>query len=140
MKKLRSLFRAKRGFSPVIASLTLMLLAVASGFILYGYVMGWLGGVPQVPTTVKGQLQFDSLANNSTHILVYIRNVGGKTLDLTNGAVYLNGVKESHLSGLLEIGAVTDVGFTYVCTTKSWYVVTVVYKDGTAVAQSFQAM
>jgi len=138
MKTLGELWRAKRAFSPVIASLILMLLAVAAGVVVYAYVMGWLGGATQNPTTTKGQLQFDSLANNSTDILIYVRNVGGKTLDL--GAVYIDGAQNSTFSGIsLEIGEVADASLAYACVADTWYVVTVVCEDGTTVAQSFQA-
>ena len=139
MQKLKELFRAKRAFSPVIASLTLMLLAVASGIILYGYIMRWTGGITPISTTMKGQLQYDSLANNSTHILIYVRNVGGKTLDLTNGAVYIDGAKELTLSGSLSIGAVKDASLAKVCTAETRYIVTVSCMDGTTVSESLQA-
>ena len=135
----KKLLRAKRAFSPVIAALILMLLAVAAGVVVYAYVMGWMGGATQNPSTVKGQLQYDSLANNSTDILIYVRNVGGKTLDLTNGAVYIDGAHNSTLSGTLTVGDVKDASLAYVCTANIWYIVTVVCEDGTTVSQSFQA-
>ena len=139
MRIWKKLLRAKRAFSPVIAALILMLLAVAAGVVVYSYVMGWMGGATQNPTTTKGQLQYDSLANNATHILVYVRNVGGRTLDLTNGAVYVDGVEELALSGSLAVGEVKDVGFAFTCVADSSYIVVVCCKDGTTIAQSFRA-
>jgi len=139
MSILKKMLRTRKGFSPVIAVLILMLLAVAAGVVVYSYVMGWLGGATQQSPTQKGQLQFDSLNNNSTHILIYVRNVGSKTLDLTNGAVYVDGVKNATLTGSLAIGALKDASVAYVCTTDTWYEVKVVTEDGTTVSQSFQA-
>lgn len=139
MNVLKKMLRTKGGFSPVIAVLILMLLAVAAGVVVYSYVMGWLGGSTTQSSTSKGELQFDSLGNNSTHILIYFRNVGSKTLDLTNGAVYIDGVRNSTLSGSLTIGNVKDASLAYVCTAETWYEVKVVTEDGTTVSQSFQA-
>ena len=82
MKSLRRMFRAKRAFSAVIASLILMLLAVAAGVVVYAYVMGWIGGATQNPTHT-GQMQFDSLsatAATNGSIQVYVRNIGGINL------------------------------------------------------------
>jgi flagellin-like protein len=39
-----SILKNRRAFSAVIASLILMLLAVAAGGVVYAYVMGWIGG------------------------------------------------------------------------------------------------
>ncbi|MFZ1039187.1 MAG: archaellin/type IV pilin N-terminal domain-containing protein, partial [Candidatus Bathyarchaeia archaeon] len=92
MKSLRRMFRAKRAFSAVIASLILMLLAVAAGVVVYAYVMGWIGGATQNPTHT-GQMQFDSIyasAGSSGKIKMYVRNVGGVDLNLSK--IYISGV------------------------------------------------
>jgi hypothetical protein len=90
----------KTAFSAVIASLILMLLAVAAGVVVYGYVMGWIGGAQQNPTST-GKLQIDSIvayAGPATgNITLYVRNVGA--VSLTPSSIYVNGAR--HLQQLL---------------------------------------
>jgi hypothetical protein len=92
--KMKRRFRAKKAFSAVIASLILMLLAVAAGVVVYAYVMGWIGGATGHDAGQYGELSLDTAyayANatigNQT-ITAYVRNVGGKLV--TPNAAYVN--------------------------------------------------
>ena len=55
------------------------------------------------------------------------------------GRLEVDGAEEMALSGSLAVGEVIDIGFAYTWVAETWYIVTVVCKDGTTVAQSFQA-
>jgi hypothetical protein len=142
--KMKHRFKAKKAFSAVIASLILMLLAVAAGVVVYGYVMGWIGGTTQNPTRT-GQMQFDSLSalTNGT-IFAYVRNTGGMNLTVSN--IYVGGVNKTFTflpGSSFEIPVLSVEGFnvTYGATmTKNYfYEVAVVCNDGTTVSQSVQA-
>jgi len=143
MRILRRLLRAKGGFSPVISALILMLLAVASGVVVYAYVMGWLGGATNIPSGTKGELQFDSLyatAGSPGTITVYIRNVGQK--ELTISRVYVNGQNMSFTLSdyILSVGEVSGtVSVSYTMTAGLTYEVKVTCTDGTSVSQSVEA-
>jgi hypothetical protein len=140
---LRCLPRAKGGFSSVIAALILMLLAIAAGVVVYGYVMGWLGGATNVPSSTKGALQFDSLyarAGSPGNITIYVRNVGQKVLTLSR--VYVNGANQTfslskytlnvgEVSGLISVPFPMTAGLTYE--------VRVSCTDGTTISQSVEA-
>jgi len=67
-----------RGISTFIATLLLMVLAVAAGAIIYAYTMGYLGGLGSSKT--PGTLSLDSAKaeNNSgkLKITAYVRNIG----------------------------------------------------------------
>ena len=84
------MLKNKRAFSAVIASLILMLLAVAAGVVVYAYVMGWIGGATTNPRQT-GHLSFDTAyaSVSTSKIMLAIRNVGGTSLVLDQ--VYLNG-------------------------------------------------
>jgi len=141
--KISDMLRSKRAFSPVIAALILMLIAVAAGVVLYGYIMGWLGGATNVPPSTKGELQFDSLyatAGSPGTIMVYVRNVGQKEMTLSR--VYVNGENKTftlsdytlsidEVSGAISISHTMTAGYTYevkaTCT------------DGTSISQSVEA-
>lgn len=147
MNALEKLFRSKRGFSPVIAALILMLLAVASGVVVYAYVMGWLGGATQTPGGTKGELQFDSIYGDATNDLmkIYVRNIGQK--DLTLDKIYVDGVAYANATTLTTSLTMSSVaylevpasGVTLSLTAGKFYEVKVVCTDGTTVAQSVEA-
>ena len=135
-------YRAKKAFSAVIASLILMLLAVAAGVVVYGYVMGWIGGTTQNPTHT-GQLQFDSIhADASSDIIkIYVRNVGGIDLNVTK--IYVEGTDTSNntaiTDGKLDVQNVIYLEVNYTMTKNYFYGVAVTCKEGTTVSQSVQA-
>jgi hypothetical protein len=150
--KMRRLFRSKKAFSAIIASLILMLLAVAAGVVVYSYVMGWIGGATTNPRQT-GHLSFDTLYASVTtkNISVAVRNVGGTNLTLSD--VYVQGV---NMTGYCTIGntslitngyslSVQQVANLLINATStgmavgSYYNVQVVCKDGTMISQSVQA-
>lgn len=143
MKILKEMLRAKRAFSPVIAALILMLLAVAAGVVVYAYVMGWIGGATTTGGGTKGELQFDSLHANTTHITIYVRNVGGK--DLLLSKIYVDGTEKANETAIADAGvsitvqSVAYLNVTHTMTTGYFYEVKVTCKDGTSVSQSVEA-
>lgn len=141
MKKMKTLFGRKRAFSPVIASLILMLLAVAAGVVVYSYVMGWLGGATQTSGGVKGDLQFDSLWHNTSHIIFTLRNVGHDSL--TPDAVYVEGLKKSLASGSFAALVVntesSELMVAHTGTPGYYYEVKVTCTDGTTASQAVEA-
>lgn len=142
MKSLRRMFRAKRAFSAVIASLILMLLAVAAGVVVYAYVMGWIGGTTQNPQRT-GQMQFDSIyaSAGTGKIKMYVRNVGGADVNLSK--IYISGVDIANNTSFdgysLAVQTVAYLEANCTMTKNYFYEVAVTCKDGTSVAQSVQA-
>jgi FlaG/FlaF family flagellin (archaellin) len=141
--EMKRVFRSKKAFSAVIASLILMLLAVAAGVVVYAYVMGWIGGTTQNPTRT-GQMQFDSLSAKAAtnNIQMYIRNVGGTNLTISK--IYVEGIDTANQTAIttgttLGVQNVDFVNVTYTMTKNYFYEVAVVCKDGTTVSQSVQA-
>jgi len=65
----------RKGISTFIATLILMVLAVAAGVVIYAYVMGYLGGF-STPQTM-GALSLDNANLDATAGLnAYVRNIG----------------------------------------------------------------
>jgi len=139
---MKKIIKSVKGFSPVVAALILMLLAVAAGVIAYGYVMGWIGGATQTSGVQPGELQFDSIYADASEnkIKMYVRNIGGKTLTIDK--IYVNGVaypNATEISGSLGIGEVAYLEVSVSLTAGYFYEVKVTCTDGTTVAQSVQA-
>ena len=80
--------KSKKGVSPIIATLLLIVIAVAAAVVTYSFVMGFIGGVG---TGQSGQAQFvvDTYNVNTSHATIYVRNIGTKNVGLN--AVYING-------------------------------------------------
>jgi len=141
--KRKQLFKSKRAFSAIIASLILMLLAVAAGVVVYAYVMGWIGATQQNPTST-GKLEVDSIVASTSTIKMYVRNVGGS--DLVLNKTYVEGVfvansttAISDTTGALPIQATAYIELSYTMTKHNFYAVSVVCKDGTRIDTSVEA-
>lgn len=155
MKITKKLFGIKRkAFSPVIASLILMLLAVAAGVVVYGYTMGWIGGATGAPGGTQGEMQYDSIRIDvsDSNVTMYVRNTGSK--NLTIDYIYIEGTGYSAnnatlidiTSTSLTVNSVMKIqvdtssidsiytGQTFVADYS--YEVKVVCADGTTVSQS----
>ena len=85
-----------RGISTFIATLLLMVLAVAAGAIIYAYTMGYLGGLGS--STTPGTLSLDSakatystISDDETKynvtITAYVRNIGKGNVTLDKAYV-----------------------------------------------------
>ena len=143
MKKNRRILTNRKAFSAVIASLILMLLAVAAGVVVYAYVMGWIGSATNNPTHT-GHLSFDTIYANATAgtVKIYVRNVGGTNLTISK--IYVDGIDTANETAIttgttLGVQDVHFVNVTYTMTKNYFYEVAVVCKDGTTVSQSVQA-
>jgi len=145
METAKRMRKSQKAFSEVVAALILMLIAVASGVLLYGYIMGWLGGATQNPGVTKGELQFDSIYANATAgtIKIYVRNVGSK--DLLLDRIYIAGTNKANATAIpdagvqLSIQSVAYLEVSHTMTAGYTYEVKVTCKDGTSVAQSVEA-
>ena len=144
MRKIKKLFRAKRAFSPVIAALILMLLAVAAGVVVYSYTMGWVGGATKSEGGQYGELSLDAataVASTNT-ITAYVRNIGGKSV--TPHKAYVDDSQATSITpttaidegdvATLTINA-TNPGLTAGTT----YEVKIVCTDGTSLTFSVKA-
>lgn len=141
--KIKRLIGNKVAFSAIIASLILMLLAVAAGVVVYAYVMGWIGSAQQNPTST-GKIQFDSIVANAGtpgSVGMYVRNIGGT--DLVLDKMYVNGVAYSNATTLsgdpLAIQGTAYLRLSCNMDVNKFYEVKVVCTDGTTVSTSVQA-
>ncbi|MGF3498080.1 MAG: archaellin/type IV pilin N-terminal domain-containing protein [Candidatus Methanosuratincola sp.] len=82
--------KCKKGVSPIIATLLLIVIAVAAAVVTYSFVMGFIGTSTN-PSGQQGQLTYDAYTFDSStdELTVYIRNTGSKALTLS--ACYIGG-------------------------------------------------
>ncbi|MEN3056480.1 MAG: archaellin/type IV pilin N-terminal domain-containing protein [Candidatus Methanosuratincola petrocarbonis] len=127
--------KCKKGVSPIIATLLLIVIAVAAAVVTYSFVMGFIGTSTN-PSGQQGQLTYDAYTfdADSGTLSVYIRNTGTKTVTIQN--CYVNGIQNStSLVGTTTIapGAVERINATdYTGITSGvGYTVRFVCTDGT---------
>ena len=125
-----------RGISTFIATLLLMVLAVAAGAIIYAYTMGYLGGLGSSKT--PGTLSLDSAkASVSDHkITAYVRNIGKGSITIDK--IYVEDISISSAnvtyspSSTISEGSVVKIEITYWnLETGKTYEVKLVATDGT---------
>jgi len=71
--------RSRRGISPVLATLILIVIAVVAGLVVYGWIMGWIGAQRRRAAVA---LAVSVIRTNSTSYTVEIRNVGSVKVTL----------------------------------------------------------
>ncbi len=122
-----------RGISTFIATLLLMVLAVAAGAIIYAYTMGYLGGLGSSKT--PGTLSLDSAKaeNNGgkLKITAYVRNIGKGSV--TIDVAYVDGEQVDLTDVTIDEGSVGTITITTNITYEAGktYEVKLVATDGT---------
>jgi len=105
---LKKLARSRKAISPVIATLLLILVAVASGLVLYSYVMGYLGSMTKGGSSMQGVLSLDSATATTSSITAYVRNVG--SVSITINRAYIDGTNATSVTAAsIAPGAVGQV-------------------------------
>ncbi|MEN3053444.1 MAG: archaellin/type IV pilin N-terminal domain-containing protein [Candidatus Methanosuratincola petrocarbonis] len=129
--------KSKKGVSPIIATLLLIVIAVAAAVVTYSFVMGFIGTSTN-PSGQQGQLTYDAYtftANPSDDdvLSVYIRNIGTKAVTISD--CYIGGQKADVTStdNVISPGTVKLVtaNASQTITAGTGYTVRFVCTDGT---------
>lgn len=79
----------KRGISPIIATLLLILIAIAAGVVVYAYVIGFIGNSTQNSGATTDTLSIDQVSFSSKTasfpVTAYVRNEGPSTESFNTG-------------------------------------------------------
>ena len=92
--------KKKKAISTFIATLLLMVLAVAAGVVIYAYTMGYLGSMTGT-TPTGGTIQVQSVTQNPQNpneLWIYLKNIGRGSVNVNPNdpsvSVYINGVRQ----------------------------------------------
>ena len=88
--------KSRKGVSPVIATLLLIVIAVAAAVVTYSWVMGFIGTTTTAPVQTQARIVIDAamcdVFTNATgtfcNVTVYVRNVGTTQVNVTGLYVY----------------------------------------------------
>ena len=140
--------RDKKGVSPIIAVLLLIVIAVAAAIVLYSYVMGFIGTTGTGTEIAQVRIVVDEANitkwDSSVVVIAWVRNVGTLAVNIT--AIYLVDVNGTvvYASGIMDgarqlsagsVAKVTSYTTSNMPSTHRRYVVKVVTAEG-AVAVS----
>ena len=103
----QDLINQKKGISPIIATLLLILIAIAAGVIVYAYVIGFIGASTSnsggtTNTLSIDQVTFSSKASNFP-VTVYVRNEGPTSESFNTGFFAKNSSSNNVLVGAVEL-------------------------------------
>jgi len=89
-----------KAVSPVIATILLIVIAVATAIVVYTWAMAFVGSATTA-TGPGGQMQLDDYRIwNSENATFFVRNTGGVTLNITQ--IYIDGVLHEYNGTLLK--------------------------------------
>ncbi len=136
----------RKGISPIIATVLLILIAIATGIVIYAFATGWIGGRLNQGSGPQAVLVVESGFYNSSsgNFVLYVRNDGGVVANITrayvtapNGSVIFINLGKGYT---VDPGSVTKVLVPYPSATIGYaYKITLVSSDGAEVSYTIRA-
>jgi flagellin-like protein len=77
----------KKGVSPIIATVILVLIAVAAGVMLWLWVSGFASTTPAQQQVLNERIKIDAVQISNNIVTIYVRNIGNS--DVKIGAAYI---------------------------------------------------
>ncbi|MDE1971307.1 MAG: hypothetical protein KGI50_07075 [Patescibacteria group bacterium] len=80
----------RKGISPIIATLLLILIAIAAGVVVYAYIIGFMGSTTSqinIPNT-SDQVSIAAWSISTAAVQVFLQNIGKNNATLGNVYVY----------------------------------------------------
>ena len=132
---MKRLVRNKKGITPVLSNVLLMVIAVAGMSIAMTATYVITNNLKEI----MGErfIVEDVWFKTGNTIAVYLRNVGKMAIEIS--AVYVNHTSQSFSSLILEVGEHDWLNVTYVWSSGSVYHVNIVTRRGNQVANYYEA-
>jgi len=77
----------RKGISPIIATVLMILIAIAAGITVYTLATGWVGGRFSEATGPQAILVVESGSYNGSHFILYVRNDGTSNVNITKAYI-----------------------------------------------------
>ena len=140
--------KEKKAISPIIATLLLILIAIAAGVVVYAYVIGFIGNqTASSPPIGTDQIALNAVSYTSgaTSIGAYVQDIGQSAVNISAMYVYYGNGSLSQQATMsstsINPGKTADISGTITAlTTGQYYFVKVVTSNGqVATSNSFKA-
>ncbi|MGC8988026.1 archaellin/type IV pilin N-terminal domain-containing protein [Infirmifilum sp.] len=136
----------RRAISPVIATLLLIVIAVAAAVLTYIWLTGYMGTITphQTPTQLQERVKIDAVQVDNTGVYIYVANIGDVDTSIVGAYVLtLNytAVCGGSISKPLPKGSTAQVQVPGTCTLTSGktYIAKVTAKQGSEATYTFVA-
>ncbi len=136
-----------RAISPVIATLLLILIALAAAVLIYVWVTGYVTGLTKAGTPeLEEKIKIEAVSASTDTVTLYIRNVGGTSVVID--AIYIIRVEDNSIITVassttsLNPGDLTSITISggFNLESGKTYIVKVVTKSGVETATSFKVI
>jgi flagellin-like protein len=100
-EKFKSRVLKRRGVSPVIATLLLILIAVAAAVLVYLWVSGYVGTATRAQPEMEEKIKIEAVSgvkSGPTTITCYVRNIGGVDAVIVSAYLEAGGIVVSSAS------------------------------------------
>ncbi len=77
----------KKGISPVIAAVLLVIIAVAAGVLIWTWLAGFVQRAPTSQPALNERIKIDSVGVSGNTVTIYVRNIGD--VDVTISSAYV---------------------------------------------------
>ena len=98
----------RKGISPLIATVLLILIAIATGLLIYAFATGWIGSRTALGAGPSSSIAIDAAyisynesASSKCNVTVYVRNVGSVPTNIT--AIYVTEVATSNVYAVTKL-------------------------------------
>uniref|UniRef100_A0A7J2U4M5 Flagellar biosynthesis protein FlaG n=1 Tax=Ignisphaera aggregans TaxID=334771 RepID=A0A7J2U4M5_9CREN len=77
--------RLGKGVSPIIATIILVLIAIAAGVMLWLWVSGFITSTPAQQPALNERIKIDAvnISNSKSKLSIYVRNIGSTNVNIT---------------------------------------------------------
>jgi hypothetical protein len=136
---MKRMLRNKRGITPVLSNVLLMVIAVAGMSIATTATYVITNNLKEImgERFIVEDVWFKT-DGSTKYIAVYVRNVGKMAIEIS--AVYINYTSRSFSSLKLEIGNHSWLNITYTWSSGSIYYINIVTRRGNQVANYYRAL
>ncbi|MEM2305726.1 MAG: archaellin/type IV pilin N-terminal domain-containing protein [Candidatus Methanomethylicia archaeon] len=132
----------RKGVSPVIATLLLILIAVAAAVLVYMWVTGYVRTTATGGEEMAERIKIEAVSVSSGSLTAYVRNVGDVTATINAIYVIDRGGSilgsSTGLSSSVGVGSITTVTVSATLTRGQHYTLRVVTKSGVEASYVFR--
>ena len=106
----------RRGISPLIATVLLILIAISTGLLIYAFATGWIGSRTSLGAGPSSSIAIDaayisykeSASTSKCNVTVYVRNVGSVPTNIT--AIYVTEIATGNVYAVTDLDTKVDPG------------------------------
>ena len=105
----------RKGISPLIATVLLILIAISTGLLIYAFATGWIGSRTALGAGPSSSIAIDAAyisynesASSKCNVTVYVRNIGSVPTNIA--AIYVTEIATGNVYAVTDLDTKVDPG------------------------------